>query len=226
MGQATSQETSYLEDGVLKNYRRADDRDLRFRLALASHQRFYKHFDPAKLVLDEDEFAEVFAPAYHDPRAHFRHLDEKGRGRVSSFEALAGCYLTARNWDESSEKLLVTALFQVFDRSCLGTLSRVETEIMFRTCAQALTRRSAATHHLERGSSRRRKPQKRRKKPRARTPAGRPRSTSACAAPFKEFVFSKRRRMYCNQSPNRTGRTLTRLQMPPSLPAPRCQPSC
>ena len=32
---------------------------------------------------------------------------------MSSFEALAGCYLTSRNWDESSEKLLVTALFQV-----------------------------------------------------------------------------------------------------------------
>ena len=50
---------------------------------------------------------------------------------MSSFEALAGCYLTSRNWDESSEKLLVTALFQVFDRaSSKGSLSRVEMEIL------------------------------------------------------------------------------------------------
>ena len=43
---------------------------------------------------------------------------------MSSFEALAGCYLTSRNWDESSEKLLsATALFQVFDRSSKGSLS-------------------------------------------------------------------------------------------------------
>jgi hypothetical protein len=139
MGASLSQDTAYLPDEVINNYRRSDDRDLRFRLALASHQRFYKHFDPAKLVLTEDEFVEVFSPSFVDARLHFRHLDEKERGRVSSFEALAGCYLTSRNWDESSEKLLVTALFQVFDRSSKGSLSRVEMEILLRTSCQALT---------------------------------------------------------------------------------------
>lgn len=139
MGASLSQDKAYLPEALLTNYRRSDDRDKRFRLALASHQRFYKHFDPAKLVLTEEEFVEVFSPSFVDARVHFRHLDAKERGRVSSFEALAGCYLTSRNWDESSEKLLVTALFQVFDRSCLGTLSRVEMEIMLRTSCQALT---------------------------------------------------------------------------------------
>ena len=133
MGASLSQDVAYLPDEVINNYRRSDDRDLRFRLALASHQRFYKHFDPAKLVLTEDEFVEVFSPSFVDARLHFRHLDEKERGRVSSFEALAGCYLTSRNWDESSEKLLVTALFQVFDRSSKGSHSRVEMEILLRT---------------------------------------------------------------------------------------------
>ena len=66
----------------------------------------------------------MFSPSFVDARLQFRHLDEKERGRVSSFEALAGCYLTSRNWDESSEKLLVTALFQVFDRSSKGSLSQ------------------------------------------------------------------------------------------------------
>ena len=56
MGASLSQDTAYLPEEVVNNYRRSDDRDLRFRLALASHQRFYKHFDPAKLVLTEDEF--------------------------------------------------------------------------------------------------------------------------------------------------------------------------
>ena len=81
----------------------------------------------------------MFSPSFVDARLQFRHLDEKERGRVSSFEALAGCYLTSRNWDESSEKLLVTALFQVFDRSSKGSLSRVEMEILLRTSCQALT---------------------------------------------------------------------------------------
>ena len=53
MGASLSQDTAYLPGDVVNNYRRSDDRDLRFRLALASHQRFYKHFDPAKLVLTE-----------------------------------------------------------------------------------------------------------------------------------------------------------------------------
>ena len=83
MGASLSQDTAYLPEEVVNNYRRSDDRDLRFRLALASHQRFYKHFDPAKLVLTEDEFVEVFSPSFVDARLHFRHLDEKERGRVS-----------------------------------------------------------------------------------------------------------------------------------------------
>jgi hypothetical protein len=139
MGASLSQPTQHLPDDVLANIKRSKDRDYRFRMALSCHQRFYKHFDPAKLVLNRTEFCAVFAPAYGDPALHFAHLDAHGRGRVSSFEALAGAYLVARNWDDSSEKLLVTALFQVFDRSLIGTLSRVEMEIMLRTCAQALT---------------------------------------------------------------------------------------
>ena len=139
MGASLSQPTQHLPGDVLANIKRSKDRDYRFRMALSCHQRFYKHFDPAKLVLNRTEFCAVFAPAYGDPALHFAHLDAHGRGRVSSFEALAGCYLVARNWDDSSEKLLVTALFQVFDRSLIGTLSRVEMEIMLRTCAQALT---------------------------------------------------------------------------------------
>ena len=139
MGASLSQPTQHLPGDVLANIKRSKDRDYRFRMALSCHQRFYKHFDPAKLVLNRTEFCAVFAPAYGDPALHFAHLDAHGRGRVSSFEALAGAYLVARNWDDSSEKLLVTALFQVFDRSLIGTLSRVEMEIMLRTCAQALT---------------------------------------------------------------------------------------
>ena len=101
MGASLSQDVAYLPDEVINNYRRSDDRDLRFRLALASHQRFYKHFDPAKLVLNEDEFHEVFSPSFVDARLHFRHLDEKERGRVSSFEALAVTFVpaaTSRTW--------------------------------------------------------------------------------------------------------------------------------
>ena len=139
MGASLSQQTQHLPPEVLANYKRSGDRDYRFRMAMSCHQRFYKHFDPAKLVLNMTEFCDVFAPAYVDPRQHFAHLDANGRGRISSFEALAGVYLLARNWDDSSEKLLVTALFQVFDRSLIGTLSRVEMEIMMRTCAQSLT---------------------------------------------------------------------------------------
>ncbi|KAH8088685.1 hypothetical protein JL720_6637 [Aureococcus anophagefferens] len=139
MGASLSQPTQHLPGDVLANIKRSKDRDYRFRMALSCHQRFYKHFDPAKLVLNRTEFCAVFAPAYGDPALHFAHLDAHGRGRVSSFEALSGAYLVARNWDDSSEKLLVTALFQVFDRSLIGTLSRVEMEIMLRTCAQALT---------------------------------------------------------------------------------------
>ena len=72
MGASLSQDTAYLPEEVVNNYRRSDDRDLRFRLALASHQRFYKHFDPAKLVLTEEEFVEVFSPSFVDARLHFR----------------------------------------------------------------------------------------------------------------------------------------------------------
>ena len=86
MGASLSQPTQHLPGDVLANIKRSKDRDYRFRMALSCHQRFYKHFDPAKLVLNRTEFCAVFAPAYGDPALHFAHLDAHGRGRVSSFE--------------------------------------------------------------------------------------------------------------------------------------------
>ena len=135
MGASLSQDTAYLPDEVINNYRRSDDRDLR-PISSGEPPALLQALRPRNLLTEE--FVEVFSPSLWTLGCT-SGTREKERGRVSSFEALAGCYLTSRNWDESSEKLLVTALFQVFDRSSKGSLSRVEMEILLRTSCQALT---------------------------------------------------------------------------------------
>ena len=102
MGSALSQPVGVLPAEVVSNYRRGGDREFRFRMALACHQVLYKKFDPSKLVLSESEFTEVFASAFVNPHAHFSYMDVHRRGRVSSFEQLAGVYLAARDWNASS----------------------------------------------------------------------------------------------------------------------------
>ena len=130
MGASLSQPTQHLPGDVLANIKRSKDRDYRFRMALSCHQRFYKHFDPAKLVLNRTEFCAVFAPAYGDPALHFAHLDAHGRGRVSSFEALADfvdqcedwtCVDTLRREAELGKlaALLHHAVLAVFNSECV-----------------------------------------------------------------------------------------------------------
>ena len=58
----------------------------------------------------------MFSPSFVDARLQFRHLDEKERGRVSSFEALAGA-ISRRGTGTSPRRNTRTALFQVFTAS-------------------------------------------------------------------------------------------------------------